>query len=625
MGQAGNEPHIALTELVANAWDAGASRVEITIPAEEYSDLIVEDNGVGLTSEQFRLRWMTLGYNRLKHQGEFVEFPIDGQSAQRKAYGRNGIGRHGMLCFADEYMIETHRDDIGLRCWITSTSGEDPFKIEKQETYSAKGHGTKLVARIAKNLPNPDEIREILSARFLYDPQFQVSVNGYSILLTEHKGLIEIKEIKVGMHIKLEMYIIDSSKVARTAQQHGVAMWVGNRLVGEPSWVLGDNVLLDGRTWVAKRYTIVVRTEDLFDEILPDWTGFKPTITMKQVYQEVAAVVDSVLRRISIGKIDEIKKKVVREHRTELSELRSSGKRGVSEFIDEITALQPTIAPEELSVAVRAVINLEKSRDGMQLLQKISHLSIEDIVGLNRLLDDWTVKDALSVLDEIDNRMLVIEALERFSSDKAVDELHTLHPLVAKARWLFGPEYDSPLYTSNITIRNVIQKVFDQKIDKNAFVNYRRRPDIVVVGNSTISAVGADEYEDSSNLPRLKKIMVIELKKGGYKISRAEMNQASDYVEDILNCGLVDGNPQVIAYVVGHEVDTRIERVRKIGEQERGRVEACTYGLLIRSAQIRLFNLKQAIQEKYDLIAKTDLLEMTLAEPEQMILKEEGA
>lgn len=76
LGDLANSPDIALTELVANAWDAGATEVEITIPYEIFAEIIVKDNGTGLTPEQFRKRWMTLGYNRLKHQGEQVEFIV---------------------------------------------------------------------------------------------------------------------------------------------------------------------------------------------------------------------------------------------------------------------------------------------------------------------------------------------------------------------------------------------------------------------------------------------------------------------------------------------------------------------------------------------------------------------
>ena len=76
------------------------------------------------------------------------------------------------------------------------------------------------------------------------------------------------------------------------------------------------------------------------------------------------------------------------------------------------------------------------------------------------MLDQWTIKDALSVLDEIDRRISVIEAIDKLSRFK-IDELKVLHPLVTEARWLFGPEFDSPEYTSNRQLRTVVKKIFD--------------------------------------------------------------------------------------------------------------------------------------------------------------------
>ena len=70
-------------------------------------------------------------------------------------------------------------------------------------------------------------------------------------------------------------------------------------------------------------------------------------------------------------------------------------------------------------------------------------LDEHDIDGLDRLLGQWTVEDALTVLDEIDSRLSIIAAMEKLSGDPEADELHTLHPLVTQARWLFGPEFDS--------------------------------------------------------------------------------------------------------------------------------------------------------------------------------------
>ena len=47
-----SQPDIALTELVANAWDAGATRVNIFIPDKKGDKLIIEDNGTGACKQQ---------------------------------------------------------------------------------------------------------------------------------------------------------------------------------------------------------------------------------------------------------------------------------------------------------------------------------------------------------------------------------------------------------------------------------------------------------------------------------------------------------------------------------------------------------------------------------------------
>ncbi len=99
LGRVATYAHTALTELVANAWDAGASKVNITLPEEYGHVLSVEDDGCGMTSDQFRRRWLTLGYDRTKHQGRQAEFPPERKGWRRPAYGKRGIGRHGLLCF----------------------------------------------------------------------------------------------------------------------------------------------------------------------------------------------------------------------------------------------------------------------------------------------------------------------------------------------------------------------------------------------------------------------------------------------------------------------------------------------------------------------------------------------
>jgi hypothetical protein len=62
-------PQVAIVELVANSWDAGADRVEITRPRAFGETPSVADKGTGMTLVEFQKRRPTLDYNRAESQG----------------------------------------------------------------------------------------------------------------------------------------------------------------------------------------------------------------------------------------------------------------------------------------------------------------------------------------------------------------------------------------------------------------------------------------------------------------------------------------------------------------------------------------------------------------------------
>lgn len=604
LGALVHSPEIALTELVANAWDAGATIVDIFIPEDYNQKLIIEDNGTGLTEKQFKERWMKLGYNRIKHQGKNVIFPTNVEG-KRLAYGRNGVGRHGLLCFDNEYTVITNSDGSKSTFVITTQDETHPFVIKESYFEKSDSFGTRLEVTVTKNLPKPDKILQIISARFLHDPKFIVSINRESVQLEQHSGLVDTTEIIVEENIKLIAHFIDSQKSARSTLYQGIAFWQSNRLVGEPSWILGNEVFIDGRTKFAKRYTVVIQTNDLADYIYEDWTGFKKVETMEKVYLKVFEYVNKMFAEIAKDSIEETKQQIKSDFQSELSQLTPLAKYEVNEAIESITSAHPTAKPESISIAVEAIINLEKTRTGKELLVRLSKLSEDDINGLNTLLENWSVRDALSVLDEIDNRISVIEAIRKLSGDENVDELHVLHPLVTNARWLFGPEYESAEYASNRQLQNAVQIIFKTEIQKEVFNNHRKRPDIVVLSNATLSVTGTEMFDSDSGLSNVNRILIIELKKGGSNLSRKERNQAMSYVEDFINAGNIIGNPSIDCYVVGKTFSEKVELNVKVGD--RGKVNVSTFDQLVDTAEKRLFGLRQKLNERYDDIPGMDL------------------
>jgi hypothetical protein len=611
LGPISHDPEVALTELVANAWDAGASIVNLTIPHDQRNVLVVEDDGHGMTASHFKRRWMTLGYDRLKHQGVSVEFPSERNDWSRRAYGRNGVGRHGLLCFGDIYSVNTWVGGDEACFEIGAGGGKDPFRVISESSAKRDGHGTRLSVTVERHLPDPDKIREVLSARFLHDPRFEVCVNGRSVSLPEHQGLVEQATIEVVEGFSVEVFVIDSSRAAKSNRYQGIAFWVNNRLVGTPAWVVGNVAVIDGRSRFARRYAIVVKADESWiAEIEADWTRFKQTPKGAKLFSAVVLHVQAVFERLSATLVEENSEEALIRNREDFKELSTLGRIEVANFAQTLAKSNPGIGSDTLSAAVQAVINLEKSRSGVALLEKLTKLDEEDIAGLDRLLGQWTVGDALAVLDEIDRRLSILSAIDKLGGDSGADELHTLHPLVTQARWLFGPEFDSPEYASNVSLRNAAGKIFGKRGGSGAFLNPGKRPDLMVLADSTLSIVGTEEFDSrEDHLTKIRDVLIIELKKGKSTIGRDEMNQADGYVQDFLGSGLLDGTPLFRAFVVGHEVSPKTSTEKEIKEDGvlRGRVVATTFGRLTRTAHHRLFRLKERIPTRYEDINGADL------------------
>ncbi len=611
LGTIVTQPDIALTELVANAWDAGATEVNIFIPDKIGDTLTIEDNGTGLTSQEFQDRWMCLRYDRIKHQGRIIH--VQGKEDNvRYTFGHNGVGRHGLLCFGPEYKVITSKNGKELSLTVTTKEKDHPIAvIDKTESLSQK-QGTKLEVVVDQNLPKVEKIRDIISARFLHDPQFRIQINKVSLDLSELKGIIDTQTVNVSgdddTEIELKITFVDTQKASRKSIYQGVAFWQGKRLVGEPSWNVGKEMILDGRTTLAKRYTVIVETNDLADYIKEDWTGFKQSTLMDSVYEKVCEYINAKLATILQDTVEETKEAIKKDLKAKLQDATPLMRYEIDEIITNMAISSPKVKQESISLAVEAVMNLEKSKSGQELLKKISTLNEEDIEGLNQILSKWTVKDALVVLNEIDRRLSIIEAIRKLSKDTNIDELHILHPMVTEARWLFGPEYDTAEYISNRQIQTVVAILFDGKIVKRDGINYKKRPDIVCLADSTISMTGLEEFSSESQLMTVTKILLIELKRGGFKLTRAERDQANAYVEDIL-ASQIGNQVEINAYVVGDSIANYLQSKTAFGSSN---IFVTTYDQLVDTAEKRLFGLRTKLSNMYDDVPGMDLYKQTI-------------
>ena len=610
LGSIMTRPDIALTELVANAWDAGATNVNIGVPLETNQVLYVEDDGVGMSEQEFQKHWMTLGYNRVKNQGRNVVFPYENHN-NRIAFGRNGVGRHGLFCFGDEYTVITAKDGKKLTLKIKPNVKNEPFAVIDKKEEESSEHGTRLEVVVKKNLPKPEKMIEILSARFLHDPQFQIILNHTKLDITDLTGGQEPTEIYIeDTPIKLTAYFIDTTKAGKKSVFQGIAFWQGGRLVGDPTWMLGRSMVLDGRTSLAKRYTFIIKSDDLYEYVKEDWSGFKPSDVMDKVYEEVEQYVNDCFDKVTAVSASIVTDNLDSSVKESLQTVNPLIREEVKSVIVDLVKNNPKIKQDSVDLVAETIIKLEKSKSGHELVEKLSQLNTNDISALNELLNKWSIGDALVVLNEIDRRLSIITAIRKLSKDKDTDELHVLHPMIAESRWLFGPEFESSEYIFNRQMKTAVAKIFGEDKFFTADINYKKRPDLICLENSTISVTGIEDVSNNLNLVKVRKLLLIELKKGAYKISREERNQAQGYVEDLLASNL--GNDcQITAFVVGDSIASNVKTPSTVGNNFSGVIYVTTYDQLVDTAERRMFGLRQLIASRYDNIPGMELYAQT--------------
>jgi hypothetical protein len=274
-------------------------------------------------------------------------------------------------------------------------------------------------------------------------------------------------------------------------------------------------------------------------------------------------------------------------------------------MVDGIQERIPTVKQDVLSTTVKVLSNLEKARTGYTLLEQIASLKPDELDQLSEILDKWSVQAARVVLGELERRLSIISKLEKMTEDSSSDELHDIHPLFVQGLWMFGPEYESVHFRSNKALSTVIRELLENKLDRPLSTPLRR-PDIVVLPDSTVSIHASDSFDTNAEVDGVEKVLVIELKRGGKSVGVEEYRQGDDYAIELRKSGKVQNSTKIVVYVLGTNVDQDVE-----DDTDRGNVtiRARSYSVILKRAHARTFHLIEKIKE-----VKEDLLDLDVEE-----------
>jgi hypothetical protein len=260
-------------------------------------------------------------------------------------------------------------------------------------------------------------------------------------------------------------------------------------------------------------------------------------------------------------------------------------------FIDEVQEKCPNMSERDLSKTVNVLANLEQTRSGYDILTQLANCSPNDLDKWNEIMQKWNASAAEVVLDELERRLRLIERMQVLVNSKATDELHELQPLFERGLWIFGPEFESVDFRSNRGLTEVIARFLgptDYQAEKV------RRPDFVTLPESSIGAYGSDDYDNQGEIVGLKKVVVIELKKGGFSLTQTEMDQARDYCVELRKAGKVQRHTQIFAYVLGADIGELEQQT--LGNPVTTTVIPMIYDTVLTKAHRRTFNLHSKLK-----------------------------
>jgi len=373
---------------------------------------------------------------------------------------------------------------------------------------------------------------------------------------------------------------------------------VGGRLVRTCSWdgARGE-AILDRRRIAARRLTFIVKADHLADEgaVEPDWSGFHQE---HEGFRDASSATYDAIEACIFGASEEDRRATlvrVQEHNSErIAELTPLSRETWTTFVETVHESCPSLREADLAKLGEIMANLERSQAGYDLIERLAQYGPDELDGLNQLLTEWTLDMAEVVLDEIAQRLRLIETLEVRTNSPATLEVQDLQPLFEAALWIFGPEFETIEYTSNIGMVRVIRELLDVE-DIGASTN---RPDFVVLPNSTVSAYSCPDYDTSGEESGGARLVVIELKRPGIQIGEEEKSQRWKYVKELYERGhLVRGNARAICFLLGDRMDELESSPRQEFE---GTVEITPhlFATVISRAKSRMLKLHERVKEE---------------------------
>ncbi|CAM4394132.1 ATP-binding protein [Paenibacillus typhae] len=520
-----------IAELVSNAYDADAKKVEVIIDYQN-KEVIVSDDGHGMTRNDLNTNFLVIGRNRRIDTSNGYS-----RILKRKVTGRKGLGKLAVFGIAETIIISSTCENYKNTFKMNYDDIKD--NSDKQVYYPEpiddnipvkEGNGTVITIKNLKvdAITDIATLSESLSSKFkFFDADFQVTItnsnDSQSTLVTNELYYNRIQkefewhfpkdfesEIKDSIYLNWLMekgvngHII-TQKTPLQQKHKGFIIYSRKKLVQENTFFnerSNDNF----HSYVTGNFTI-----DFIEDLNEDYISTDRRSLLWDQHKDLKLLKDN---------LDKLINKINNEWRKSRKEKKETAIEELipKDFYNDVNPperkilqnfqnqLANNIETEDEALKVVEIMNSLKNQFHFEYFKTyVSELNDAEITveNMSKISNDWEKIELHEMSKIAVGRIETINRFEKFIKENA-SETKYIQPFLEKFPWILDPRMTT--FDREVTYSKILKEVFpDDELEES-----NRRIDFVCSNvNGTVH--------------------IIELKRPNIKLSLKELHQAVDY------------------------------------------------------------------------------------------------
>ena len=525
----------ALVEAVKNSLDAKARRIKISVPTKELmpseaeQQVVIDDNGNGMTFDELENNFCTFGRYKLHHRG---------------------TGKVGIFKVARNVEVVTRcggkqlRVSFGTEAVLDARGGVEPETHVEIQDVALGPTGTAVTLSgfvSASGSPTVAQVHQVILRHFHHVSEAKFFINDAEFVASEYADeVLSLDGVQVEGVGTVSMKVLLANRKVPLSQPGLVVYANGQSIFGPELFGIRAKGYKGDADAVSKR---LLGRIDLVDDDVAVATTATWTMTneFKLVEDWAARQLEQVIDRQSETAVrDRFETWMMdRQTKQQFDRLPADQKPVARRILNERAKRASAGSSHEDTIINRLVcrsLGTDALATVLDILDESSNEDVEKFSELFKGQDKWTLRQVTRAASVVKLLMAALEELESCVADYTKNE-SAIHRILEDNPWILADDFHS--FRSNKQVRTTLKVRFDIDVDDPAM---RTRPDFFfILGDAA-----------SSSMPQGGRYLFVELKGPDQPLKREHQNQVVadackflDHMPGHASCVLIGTTPSL--------------------------------------------------------------------------------